>query len=190
MKNLLLLMLLLATISCSLGGDNKVTLAKGPLNSLFENFYELQESNKLMDLYNANIDAVQKNDQELRNKIKEEFAKAHKSVLDEMSKRFPKKSIHLPFSQEIKETVEVQDLFLADYSFPWGSATRLAYKVGFNCTKKSLDPINIVHLEFKDMEGDIIMTANTSIKESGYYELSIWPEESFAQFKDLDVLVF
>ncbi len=188
MKQALYVLLITALISCNQQKKEESGFA-GPLKEFFQLFSELKKEKGIDNLYNRNIDAVERGDEEGRLKIREEFKIAHDNIVQEITKQYPINTVKLPFKQGDKSKIDIEEIFISKYYFPWGTATRLAYNVCFKCLKKTDEPLSMVRFEYYDVDNDIIISSNCSVTKSGTFEIRLWADQDFFQFKEILVMV-
>jgi hypothetical protein len=187
-KLVLSLGLFLFLFGCS-GQQSDTMIAGGPLKEFFLTFNELKQNSSLMDLYNLNIEAVERNDTAERTKIRAKFKVEQDNIIGKIKVNYPLNSLKLPFVQNDKSVVQVEEMYFSDYYFPWASATQLAYTVSFKCIKKSTSQIDMVRFEYRDVDNDIIMSSNCPVTSSGVFEFKIWVDENFYLLNEIEVSV-
>lgn len=181
-------LLIVTLLSCN-QQKKEVSQFAGPLKEFFQLFDDLKKEKEIDKLYSLNIDAVERGDEESRERIRKEFKLAHTDIVEKISKRYQINTVKLPFRQDDKTKIDIQDIYISNYYFPWGTATRLAYDVSFKCVKKTNEPLDMVRFEYYDVDGDIIISSNCVVSKSGTYKIKLWPDKDFFQFKEIEVRV-
>lgn len=155
----------------------------GPLRELFIHWDELSTHEFHIAEKDRNYNlALGLNDQQAIDRAVSDFATAHKGILDAIKQKFPVGTLKLPVEQSDVKLVEVTNLAMADYMFPWNTATRLSFILSFDCKVKNKLPITLVRFEFYDRDNDIIMSSNVAVGQSGKYQFEIRPEVEFYHF--------
>ncbi len=191
MKNLFILTALIAVFLHSCSSENSSTNHySGPLVPFFKTWDELNAGEYNLEKINEDYYLIvgHNNKAEIDKKLKE-FEVAHAQLIKLFSKKYPPGSVKLKFEQADKQALEVKDIVLSEYFFPWNTALRLAYKVKFTCVRNNEDPASTVRFEFYDGEGDIISSSSCFVKETGEYEFEIRPEIEFFHFEKIQVSV-
>ncbi len=191
MKNFLILTILLVMVStgCSNQTSSNYNYS-GPLAPFFEAWDEVNSGKYNLEKINEDYYLIigHNNQQEIDKKLKE-FADAQEQLIKIFSEKYPPGSVKLNFQQDDKSVVEVKDIVLSDYYFPWNTAVRLAYKVKFRCNRNNEDPTSTVRFEFYDEDGDIISSSSCFVKGTGEYEFEIRPEIEFFHFQKIVISI-
>lgn len=187
MKVIYVTLMALLLWNCS-NSTNSNEQYSGPLKEFFLNYDNLiADKYKIKQLESEYFAILGKGDQKVIDKYITDFEKMHSSIISEVKKKFPEKTLQLPFEQKDKTRTDVKSLYIESYQFPWNTATRLSYNVGFECDKLEDSPLSLVRFEFIDMDDDIIMSSNVGVSNNGTYQFEIRPEIEFYKFKKIIV---
>lgn len=161
----------------------------GSLKEFFLYYDDLtNQKYKIKNLESEYFSILGKGDKKLIDKYLNDFEKMHNSIISEVKKKYPEKTIQLPFEQQNITMVDVKSIYINSYQFPWNTATKLSYNIGFECNKIDDTPLTLVRFEFIDMDNDIIMSSNVGVTANGTYQFEIRPEIEFFTFKKINII--
>ena len=152
-------------------------------NKLTSEKYNLDEHNS------KHSKAVGLNDEATIKQSLEKFHEMHNNIIKEIEEKFPLNTIKLEFEQLNNDQVDVSQIVISKYQFPWDTAIRLSYLISFDCKIVNSKPVNMVRFEFHDTDNDIFLSSNTAVYQNGTYTFEIRPEIEFFNFQKIVVTV-
>jgi len=190
MKYLMLLMAIMLVSGCSFFDKSQQSLSfSGPLTKFFEESDKLIKDKKLEELNEQYNRASIEGDENTKTSVLASFESAHKAIVEQIAIKYPSGTVSIPIEQKDQTNVNIKGLSISEYLFPWNTATKMSYRLSFDCTVNQNRDLSLVHFEFYDADGDLFMTSNVSVFKSGSYTFEIHPEVEFFHFEKAVVTV-
>lgn len=190
MKYLMLFMTIMLLAGCGLVDQSQQSSSfSGPLTSFFEAGDKLIKDKKLEELSEKYNRASIEGDETTKASVLASFESAQKAIIDQIAIKYPSGTVSLPIEQKDQTSVSIKGLSISEYMFPWNTATKMSYRLSFDCTVNQTKDLSLIHFDFYDAEGDLFMTSNVSVFKSGSYTFEIRPETEFFHFEKVVVTV-
>lgn len=190
MKYLMLFMTIMLLAGCGLVDQSQQSSSfSGPLTSFFEAGDKLIKDKKLEELSEKYNRASIEGDETTKASVLASFESAQKAIIDQIAIEYPSGTVSLPIEQKDQTSVSIKGLSISEYMFPWNTATKMSYRLSFDCTVNQNKDLSLIHFDFYDADGDLFMTSNVSVFKSGNYTFEIRPEIEFFHFEKVVVTV-